>query len=294
MRKTHAVIVLVVLLITCVHGLASAKDILQFGVIGSLNPSRERARYQPLVEYLEAACKKNISLQIYPMYADMLADMGDRESGDLDIAIMTPAVYAMLTDVEWLEFLATVVQGGRTFYYPIIIANKDSDIDSVGDLRGKTIGFTNVFSASGFIYPSQYLRENGLFKDGKPLYKTRFFQLHEGSVRALLLEKVDAISTYDHFFSKKGRAGEFKKVTMDSFKVLAKVPHQIPLDVIICRRNLGEIVVRRLMRALADFETALEPGDASKAAFWYERFEVENKEAYIKVNDYLKTIVEEK
>ncbi|MCK5686518.1 phosphate/phosphite/phosphonate ABC transporter substrate-binding protein [bacterium] len=269
-----------------------AASSLNIGIIGSLTPEKDRDSYKPLVEYLQKELGIKIKLRVYPTYSDLLHEIGNKDTGNLDMAVMSPVIAALVSDVDWIEFLATIVHDGKIFFRSMIITKKNSPIKRIRDLRKKKIGFTNPFSASGFIYPTKYLKDKGLFIKGKPLYKTCFFQIHEASVRALLMGKVDAIATYDHFFKRKARAGEFKNLSLSSFRVLAEIPDQIPMDVIICRKSIGPDLIKNLKIAFEEFKNK-SGFNKNKEVFWYEDFLLNNREAYVKVNSFLKSIVKD-
>ena len=56
-----------------------------------------------------------------------------------------------------------------TFYHSILIVPADSDIETVADLAGKTVGTQATSSGSGFVYPSVLLHQNNLkFVSGTP------------------------------------------------------------------------------------------------------------------------------
>jgi phosphonate transport system substrate-binding protein len=89
---------------------------------------------------------------------------------------------------------------GKTSFTARIWVHKDSGIERLEALRGKTIAFVAPASSSGYIYPVVMLIKRGLVqqRDPKSLFKEVIFAgSHDAALLALLNPNVDATASFD-------------------------------------------------------------------------------------------------
>jgi phosphonate transport system substrate-binding protein len=74
-----------------------------------------------------------------------------------------------------------------------MVVRKDSGINSIDDMKGHSLAFTDPNSASGYLIPSATLRAKGIdLTDGKYFSRTGFSGGHEQGVIAVLNRQYDA------------------------------------------------------------------------------------------------------
>lgn len=80
------------------------------------------------------------------------------------------------------------------FYQAMFVVRADSPIQSIEDLRGKTIGWQGATSAAGYVLPGLVLKKNGInpAEDVKGIV----FQGHDRAVLGLLNNKVEAVAVF--------------------------------------------------------------------------------------------------
>lgn len=245
---------------------------------------------QMLADYLGARLKAKVQIKMYNEYAGILNDI-DHEM--LDMAILSPVVYALCMDDPGLSFVATALFRGKPVYHSVILARKDGPIASIQGLSGKKIGFVDRYSASGYIYPAAFLRTANLMDGDIPLYNPIFYGSHDRVIRALFDGKVDAIATYDTFFEYANhQVGEMKNLSLDSFRVLKLVPERIPEDAFVCRSEVGKDVIDTLKIALSDFESEKKAPNSAVKEVSYSGFKPGNQKAYEEVKSFLQDIIE--
>ncbi len=84
-----------------------------------------------------------------------------------------PTPRSTLTDAEAVDPVLTTVQtDGATGYYSIMLARKDSGINTIEDMKGKKLGYADPDSTSGYLVPSVALPA----QLGMPL--ERYFSAH--------------------------------------------------------------------------------------------------------------------
>lgn len=264
------------------------EKVVQLGMVVYADAKAQTARLQPLVDYLSSCSGLNISLKLYDDYFSILNDI-DHES--LDFALLSPLMYALCMDEPDLTFLATAIEDDKPFYHSVLIARKDSPVQSVKDLAGKKIAFVSKYSTSGYIYPAAFLTAQGLIKDGKPLYAAEFLGSHEKAVKALLEGRVDAAATYETFFTfAKNQVGETKNVALDSFCVLKLLPERIPNDALVCRTALGKEVIGKLQKGLKSFREVRQAANSPLKDLMYTDFLFNNAKAYEDVKKFVENV----
>jgi len=89
-------------------------------------------------------------------------------SGQVDIAQLGAGSYANVdAQVGGLVAPMFVIRQaeGNTGYYSTLLVKKDSPYRSIQDLRGKTLGYVDFNSTSGFLFPRHVMRQQGIDPD---------------------------------------------------------------------------------------------------------------------------------
>jgi len=257
-----------------------------FGMVLYGNAKIQMEALEPLAQYLSEKSGLDIKVKLFNDYTSILNDI-DHES--LDMALLSPIVYALCLEDADLTFLATELEGGKPFYHAVILARKDSSILSLKDLVGKKIGFVDRYSASGYVYPATMLKKAGLVKDEKALYTPMFLGSHDKVLRALMEGKIDAAASFENYFNyAKNQIGDTKNVTLGDFRVLKLLSEQIPNDAVVCRSIIGPKTIERLRLALKNFEDAKRSPKTSLEKTLYSGFKLDNKSAYVSVKKFIR------
>lgn len=116
-------------------------------------------------------------------------------SGQLELASMGPASYANAREQmgeKVAPILAPRTAEGMSGYYSALVVKADSPYHTLDDLRGKTIGYVDFNSTSGYLYPRWRLREIG--KDPDTFFgKSAMSGGHTQGVLALANGQFDAV-----------------------------------------------------------------------------------------------------
>ncbi|MEE4012638.1 phosphonate ABC transporter substrate-binding protein [Roseibium sp. FZY0029] len=120
--------------------------------------------------------------------------------GNLDMAWLGASGYAkvFLTDPEAVEpVLVKVNNDGSYGYYSIGFARVDSEINSLEDMKGKTFGFGDPNSTSGYLIPSIEIPKLGYsMKPGEYFSDVVFTGGHEQTIVAVFNGDIDAGVTW--------------------------------------------------------------------------------------------------
>src|SRR5215467_12235751 len=125
---------------------------LTLAVVPAENASGVSERYAPFAAYLSKELGVPVKLRVANDYAAVIE--GQR-AGNIQIAFYGPASYskAYLTGVKTEPFVTTRNNDGAIGYYSVIYVKADSSYNDIHDLKGKTIGFVDPNSTSGYNAP---------------------------------------------------------------------------------------------------------------------------------------------
>ena len=137
---------------------------LVFAVVPAENASGVSDRYAPYMDYLTKELGVPVKLRLANDYAAVIE--GQR-AGNIQIAYYGPASYskAYMTGVKTEPFVTTRNGSGEIGYYSVIYVKASSPYQKIEDLKGKTIGFVDPNSTSGYNAPRFYLHKMGIEVD---------------------------------------------------------------------------------------------------------------------------------
>ncbi|MCL4553670.1 MAG: phosphate/phosphite/phosphonate ABC transporter substrate-binding protein, partial [Actinobacteria bacterium] len=126
---------------------ASEASPLRVGLIPNIAPEEQKAKYEPLREYLEDTLGRPVELFVATNYSGVVQAM---VSGHLDMAYFGGLTYAQALQQVELEPIVTEIDAetGTQEYYSVIIAGVDSGVETLADLAGKSFAFGDPASTS--------------------------------------------------------------------------------------------------------------------------------------------------
>jgi phosphate/phosphite/phosphonate ABC transporter binding protein len=119
--------------------------------------------WDPIREHIETQLGRPVVVRVadsYPHTSELLL------SGEVDFAILPPTLYidAKLAEPD-LNLMMVAKHDGAKGYDGVLLVRKDSGIETLEDLRGKRICYTNQKSTTGYLLPRIFLIKNGLDPD---------------------------------------------------------------------------------------------------------------------------------
>ena len=164
----------------------------RIGLLGGENTQDRLKRYDSFQKLFQE--KLGIPVKLFPA-ADYAGVMQGLAAGQLDATEFSPAAFAgTWLDCRCVEpVVVPQEKDGSIFYIAVMVARKDSGINSIDDMKGHSLAFTDPNSASGYLIPSATLRAKGIdITDGKFFSRTGFSGGHEQGVIAVLNRQYDA------------------------------------------------------------------------------------------------------
>jgi phosphonate transport system substrate-binding protein len=164
----------------------------RIGLLGGENTQDRLKRYDAFQKLLQE--KLGVPVMIFPA-ADYAGVMQGLAAGQLDATEFSPSAFAgTWLDCKCVEpVVVPLEKDGSIFYIAVMIVRKDSGINSIDDMKGHSLAFTDPNSASGYLIPSVTLRAKGIdLADGKYFSRVGFSGGHEQGVVAVLNRQYDA------------------------------------------------------------------------------------------------------
>lgn len=158
MNRTAVVFYLIIGLVFLSPAWCGAEDVYEFSMLPRYFPKKIKSMIAPLAEHLSG----EIGVSVNPVLTKDFTEYETRlKNGEIEIGYENPLVYTKVSDSH--EVLAMAVKGkGGDRFRGIIIARPDSDIQTLGDLKHKTIMIVGPTSAGGFLSQKLTLAENGI------------------------------------------------------------------------------------------------------------------------------------
>lgn len=134
-------------------------------VLGEVSdePSKKIERLQPLADYVSKRLDKvgitSAQIKIAPNLETMARWL---KSGEVDIYFDSPYPAMLVNSQSDALPILRRWRRGEAEYYAVIFARNDSGINTLNDLKGKTIGLQDAVSTSGYLLPLSLLVKGGL------------------------------------------------------------------------------------------------------------------------------------
>ncbi|GMU95028.1 phosphate/phosphite/phosphonate ABC transporter substrate-binding protein [Ignavibacterium album] len=152
-----------------------------------ISPMETFNLYKDVMDYIS----KHLGIQIefkqrktYREVNDLLAE------NKLDFAFICTGAYLEARNEIPIEILAVPVVNGKPYYQAYVIANEESQISEINQLKGKSFAFTDPLSNTGYSYIINYLKEKNTSPE-RFFSKTIFTYAHDYSIQAVKRKIVD-------------------------------------------------------------------------------------------------------
>ncbi|HNQ99850.1 MAG TPA: phosphate/phosphite/phosphonate ABC transporter substrate-binding protein [Trueperaceae bacterium] len=147
-----------------------------------------------IANYLESQLGGAVEVQVFipTDYRGLIEAMG---SGNLDFAFFPPDGFVVANSEVGAQVLLKSVRTGNPYYWSAIVVRKDSGIENIGDLEGKSIAWIDPNSAAGYTFPRAELITAGINPDD--FFSNQVYAGgHDAAVLAVLNGSVDAAATF--------------------------------------------------------------------------------------------------
>lgn len=256
--------------------------------VPSQNADTLEAKAKPLEKLLGDELGIPVEVSVSTDYNVIVEAM---DSKQVDVGFLPPTAYVLAKEKGAAEVILQAQRFGVQdesgapteelvdFYKAMIIVKKDSPIQSVADLKGKKMGYQNVTSSAGFVWPAGKLLEADL----DPLKDVDAVTLkgHDQGVLAVLNGDVDAAAIFQD--ARNIVKNDYPTVFEDTRVLTFTEP--IPNDTISVRSDMDAEWVSKIQDAFI----AIGKDEAGRAIIR----EIYSHEGYVKSEDSIFDIVRE-
>lgn len=215
-----------------------------FGINPFTYPENIKNMYIPI---LERVCK-NIGYKANVIILkDYTALEKSIENNTIDIGWFSPFAYVDAHEKINVIPIAAPKVNGTNYYNGYIVTKNNSGIKTINDLKGKSFGYVDKKSASGYLYARNILKTNNINPD-TTFSKVSFLGSHDNVIKAVLSGEIDAGATYNEAIDNANKNGlDTKNLT-----IIAKT-EDIPKDAIAANPRLDKLLVEKLQKSFAEF-----------------------------------------
>jgi phosphonate transport system substrate-binding protein len=221
---------------------------IKMGLIPADDADEMLRNYEPIKEYLSEQLGIPVEIQVTSDYTAAIEAMRAKH---IDMAWFGPFSYVIAANVADAEAIVNGVKTstGSATYKSLIIANVNSGIETLDDLKGKNFAFVDPASTSGNLIPRKMLIENGINPDED--FSTTFFAgTHNAVQYAIANGKVDAGASGDNVYQRMIESGE---ISEDTNKIIYE-SEPIPGSPIVVRGSLPESIKKSIQDALINMD----------------------------------------
>ncbi|HGM5850262.1 TPA: phosphonate ABC transporter substrate-binding protein [Pseudomonas aeruginosa] len=238
LKRFSRVLAASALLAGSLAGMAHAdQPVINFGIISTESSQNLKSIWEPFLKDMSQQTGYQVKAFFAPDYAGIIQGM---RFDKVDIAWYGNKAAMEAVDRAHREIFAqTVAASGAPGYWSLLIANKDSKIDSVEDMlanaKSLTFGNGDPNSTSGYLVPGYYVfAKNNV--DPVKAFKRTLNSSHEVNALAVANKQVD-VATFNTEGMERLELTQPEKARQ--LKVIWKSP-LIPGDPLVWRNNLSD------------------------------------------------------
>jgi phosphonate transport system substrate-binding protein len=170
-----------------------SKQAVPFGFCPKYNPRIMYQLYQPFINYLNENTPYQFEIKLSRIYQDTIDGLG---RGEIVIASCGPVSYIKAREKYDVKPIARALsKDGKPYYQGIIIVRRDSPIQTLPDLKGKSFAFGQAWSTASHILPEYYLLKSNIHL--RDLSNYSFLRHHDSVANAVLKGEFDAGAVKD-------------------------------------------------------------------------------------------------
>lgn len=212
-------------------------DTLRFGHISVEDPTITLGKYEPLLSKMASVLNKRVELVQSSNYSGMIKLFVERK---VDMGILNSFSYIQISKEAKLIPVVKRVIGGTGYYHSYIIANNESDIRTLNDLKGKIFAFSDPNSTTGHLLPRLILEKSSI-NPAKDFKETLFIGHHDSIILAIANRTADAGAVASYMFD-----GYDERITK-KIKIIHK-SEPIPLGPLVARLELGKELIDKIKK----------------------------------------------
>lgn len=239
---------------------ASPEQTITIGIISD-DPADEIETFQPLADYLaQRLTDQNIlkgKVVVTATQEDMEAKL---KSGEVDLLFESPYLAVQAYENVGAIPMLRRWKGGVSEYYSVFVVLKSSNINGIGNLKGKMVAFEDPSSTSGYILPKALIVNQGITATEKEEASSSvapdeigytFTTSTDNSIALLLAGRIDAAGIqFDDY-------EELSAEQLEQIKIIAKT-QAVPRHMVMASPVLDAALREAISAILLDMENSEE------------------------------------
>lgn len=207
---------------------------LVIGLLPEINVFKQKKRFEPLAAYLSKHLEIPVNLTMLSRYGNVISRMKKEEVDGAFLGSFTGAL--AITQLNAVPLARPINTDGTSTYFGLIFVTKSSSINSVSDMKGKTLALVERATTGGYVFPLAWLKHQGV-DDIKTYFSHHFFAgSHDGAIDAVLNDKADVGAAKNTIYELMRRSDP----RIDTELVVLAESPRVPSNGLFVRENLGE------------------------------------------------------
>ena len=215
------------------------------------NSFEQRRRYKYITDYLSQKMEINVTVEMIANYSEVSTAF---QHGSADAGFFGSFSYVLTHAKTGIEPIARPVWlDGSSTYRGYIFVRKDSGIETVKEMKNKSLVLVDKATTAGYIFQLFYFKYNGITSLENYFSRISFARSHDASAWAVYTGEADIGGAKNHIFnSLKETYPDFE----EQMVVLAESP-EVPSNGLAVRKDLNPALKLRLKTLLLSLhETA--------------------------------------
>lgn len=194
-NKSAKFIICIFIFALCIVNPAEPAETVYFSAITLYHPIVMYQKYQPLMDYLSKNTPYKFELKLSQDYSDIINFL---KTNKVQVALLGGVTYLIAKrELNLFPILKPMGADGRPYYRCVFITREaNRDINSLSDIKGKSLAFASKLSTSGYIAPLYHLYSKagiGL----RDLARYENFRYHDSVAREVLRGNFEAGAVID-------------------------------------------------------------------------------------------------
>lgn len=224
---------------------------LRLAVLPCTNIETTFRKFHPLLTYLKSATGLTVTLVVPADFSEFDAST---TNGRVDFALQDPHTFQQLSGLfEEESLLQTLALDGSTIQSGVVVVRRDSGVDDLEQLRGRTVMFGPRTSSPKWIAARLLFESRGIRIDRD--LKGVNGGCCEDIAFAVSVKSVDAGVTCEHFLGLHSSRQKDLGLDPGVLKVVGRTP-SFPTRIFAARKGLSAGVVTAITRALLQLDPA--------------------------------------
>lgn len=175
-----------------------SEEKLKFAILSNVSIKETYHTYYNFIHHLEEELGMEIEIIQLNTYDEILSVF---TKGEADAGLVCGYLSVLGSEQGVMERIAMPIINGKEQYTSYIITRKESEINSLHDLKGKSFAFSDPDSFAGYLVP-KYLIESEGYDFSNFFERTFFTYSHDHSIAAVVNGLVDAAAVYSTSYDK--------------------------------------------------------------------------------------------